>query len=29
MNTIYSRQNTDIALACQTSARYYYDKADL
>lgn len=29
MNTINSRQNTDIALACQTSARYYYDKADL
>lgn len=29
MNTVYSRQNTDIALECQTSARHYYNKADL
>ncbi|GEB30063.1 Uncharacterised protein [Enterococcus casseliflavus] len=29
MNTVYSRQNTDIALECQTSARFYYNRADL
>ncbi|GGI65601.1 S-4TM family putative pore-forming effector [Enterococcus alcedinis] len=29
MNTVNSRQNIDIALECQTSARYYYDRADL
>lgn len=29
MNTIQSRQNSDLALKCQASARHYYDNADL